>query len=141
MYCTPADVSARVSLSWLVQLAPDGAGGVDTARVQSAINDADGQIDLFARAVYETPFDPVPEGIRDLSVVLTIQKLFAGTNVEVSSALTDSFRQAALTLKGLLDGSVKPEGAVIKAFDGGATSSGYVQTGDRQFTRDGRGGF
>lgn len=140
-YCTPTDVSNRVSLAWLAQLAPDGAGGVDTSRVQSAIADADGQIDMYARARYEIPFSPVPAGIRDLSATLAVQKLFAGTNiVDISPALTDAFRTAKSTLDGLRDGTVKPEGAIIKPFAGGS-ATGYVQPASREFTRDGRGGF
>jgi phage gp36-like protein len=140
-YCTPTDVSNRVSLEWLSQLVPDGAGGVDTSRVQSAIADADGQIDMYARAVYETPFNPVSPGVRDLSTTLAALKLFAGQNiVDMSPAWSDAARTAKATLEGLRDGIVKPDGAVIKPFTGGS-SGGYVQEGSREYARDGRGGF
>lgn len=60
-YITLADLTRRFGEEEILALADDGAGAIDTAEVDDAIADAQGEIDGYAAAGgYALPLSPVP---------------------------------------------------------------------------------
>jgi phage gp36-like protein len=72
-YCTLDDITATVTTDDVLQLTDDeGAGVINTVRVDEAIAKSDGLILAFTGVVP----DPVPEIIRQISVELSIYHLY-----------------------------------------------------------------
>ena len=74
-YCTQADILNQLTNSELIQLTDDaGAGSVDTAKVDAALNAASATIDAYAGARYTLPLQ-TSEKIKQLCVDLAIYEL------------------------------------------------------------------
>ena len=88
-YASQQDLEAKCRLAVLVQLTDDArTGQVDAAKVTAAIAEADAIIDSYARTRYTTPFEPVPQRVRDLSVDLALYSLFSRRGYDKDSADT-----------------------------------------------------
>lgn len=71
-YCTPTDVRVR-TVGMTEEVIPTVS--VDSLNLTTCIAEAEAEIDEAARAGgYETPFDPVPDRIRDLCAVGALAK-------------------------------------------------------------------
>jgi len=74
-YATQADLLNQITQAELVQLTDDaGAGSVDTAKVDAALNAASATIDAYAGARYTLPLQS-SEKIKQLAVDLAIYEL------------------------------------------------------------------
>lgn len=108
-YSTQSDVQTAVGGSdRLLQLSDvTGAGAVDSAYVQRAIDEADGWINTHAQKLYDVPIAPVPSPIRDISAneagfILKSRRDMA-TEIDVKrhderKALLEEFRDGKNTL-------------------------------------------
>ncbi len=75
-YCTIADISRSIESERLAQWTDDANGRTpDNAIVAAAIAAADGLIDSYCSAKYSTPFNPVPDVIKDASIIIAIKRL------------------------------------------------------------------
>lgn len=76
-YSALADLLAAKSEETLVQLTDDaGTGVVDTAVVSQAIALADAKIDSYIGKKHAMPLSPVPDVVKDASVVLALCRLY-----------------------------------------------------------------
>ena len=74
-YATQADLLNQITQTELVQLTDDtGAGSVDSAKVDSALNAASATIDAYAGARYTLPLQS-SEKVKQLAVDLAIYEL------------------------------------------------------------------
>ena len=74
-YCTQSDLLNQTTTAELVQLTDDtGAGTVDSAKVDAAINAASATIDAYAGARYTLPLE-TSEKVKQLCVDLAIYEL------------------------------------------------------------------
>lgn len=78
-YCTIEDVQSSLGEDKLIELTDDeDTGEVNEDNLDSCIASADRIIDGYCQSRYTVPFtDPVPALITELSINLTIAKLFA----------------------------------------------------------------
>jgi len=71
-YCTPTDVRVR-AVGMTEEVIPDVSEG--SLSLTTCVAEAEGEVDEAARAGgYETPFDPVPDRVRDLCAVGALAK-------------------------------------------------------------------
>jgi phage gp36-like protein len=79
MYCTQTDItSSGLSEATLIQLTDDDADGVaDAAVIAETIAQADSEINGYLGSRYSIPVSPVPALLRNLSVALSVWKLYS----------------------------------------------------------------
>lgn len=109
-YCTLDDLKAQVEEAVLIRLTDDeGAGVVNQPRVDAALEAADGEIDSYCRAKYQTPFNPVPTVIRNVAVDISLYRLFSRRGFDPESAdkiVADRYQGAIRFLEQLARGLV-----------------------------------
>jgi len=108
-YCVLDDLKKQVSDQVLIALTDDDGLEIKQAIIDSAINDADAEINGYARTQYDVPFNPVPPDIiRKLSVDITLYNLFSrrGFDKEKEANIIDRYNNAVRFLKDLAKGTV-----------------------------------
>lgn len=82
-YCTLDDIKKSLPVSNIVELTDDTGDSSDysittamQAIITNCIERADAEIDDYCRGRYTLPFSPVPITIKDLSVDISIYRLF-----------------------------------------------------------------
>ena len=111
MYCTLADLLDRVPESVIIDCTDDeGAGQVNTNRVDQAIGDAGSEIDGYCMARYPLPFDPAPAVIKKLCTDIALYNLMSrrGFDEEKGSdrVVQDRYRSAVRVLENMAKGIV-----------------------------------
>ena len=77
-YCTPDDIRKILPEDILVQLTDDdNQGVVDEEKLVEALSDGECEVNGYASSRYTTPFDPVPQIIRKLTLDVGIYNLFS----------------------------------------------------------------
>jgi len=102
-YCTLSDLQKKISNDLIIEMTDDvSAGTVDQTVIDAVILEADEQIDSFVGKVKTVPLSPVPGIIKNLSVTISIWKLFVrrGSPDEVREG---EYKDALMTLKNIAD--------------------------------------
>ena len=77
-YSAQADLEKSIPLSYLVELTDDlNTGSIVDVMITRAIEDADGEIDLYCRKKYTVPFTTINDVIRKMSVDIAIYNLYS----------------------------------------------------------------
>lgn len=103
-YCTLADLTGRFGQAELVQLAPDGSGLIDEARVARAIGDASDTIDGYLRVRYVLPLTAVPPLLTSLCIALARHHLYQGGDRTPTDQVTAARDQVIAFLKDVAAG-------------------------------------
>lgn len=121
-YATVADVRGRIS----------HLQGVPDARIEAALEGAEGEVDATLSRRYAVPFDPVPKLIKsitlDLATAQVLDDSFSGGGEEEEPKLSQSIRRRALArLRDLKDGvtalpGLTPTGGVLSSTAGQVSS-------------------
>lgn len=134
-YCTQSDIVNELPLTQLTQLADDdGDGSPDSAVVSAAIAKADSDINSYCAGRYLVPFSPVPDVIKNKSVIISIYYLYLRRSA-VPEIRKDAHEKAIAFLKDVSKGAAtlgtEPAPAAGTQVDLPATSS---DPADRIFT-------
>jgi len=109
-YCTQADLDAAVDSTTLMQLTDDeGAGSINTTRLQRAMDDATAEVDGHIRGRYSVPLATVPPFIRVLTVHLAIHALYArrgGAFGDLPPAVAQRYKSAQDALRAIREGKL-----------------------------------
>ncbi len=108
MYCSYDDLTKKVSESTLIYLTDEiGTGSVDMEKIEDAIKSAQVEIDPYARKRYNTPFNPVPESIKRLTVDIAVYNLYSLKGLsESDQTIKDRYNAAIKFLERLALGKV-----------------------------------
>jgi phage gp36-like protein len=140
MYCAKGDILDLLEEQLLTQLTDDeGAGVVNDARVDKAIDDACGEIDGYLGARYPLPLATTPAIVRKCAVDIAIYNLFSrtvGAPEERRARYKDAVAILVNVSKGIISlGIGDPDGTPKPSEAPRMTGSGSV------FGRDGMKGF
>lgn len=132
-YCTMEDIQKQVPEAMITLLTDDSlTGGADADVTADAIAAADAEIDAWVSGRYRTPFDPVPDVIRKVSVDIAIYNLYSRRDTELPDARKDRYRAAVKLLESIAKGVVTIGAA--EAAPSGATGACFSGP-ERLFTR------
>ncbi len=122
VYCTLDDLLAQVSREKLIQMSNDdenpvtdaqGNPDINTANVNTAIDNAQAEIDSYAAARRPVPLDPVPPMIRKIAVDITLYNLFSRHwTGEDESNIENRYKNAVKWLEKYAKGEVLPDAQV-----------------------------
>jgi len=83
-YCAIADLKKSIPISSLIEITDDAGDSSDNsvttamqAIIDFCIERADTEIDDYCRGRYTLPFSPVPTTVKDLSVDISIYRLYS----------------------------------------------------------------
>ncbi|MGE5607419.1 MAG: gp436 family protein [Bacteroidota bacterium] len=141
-YCVLDDLKKQVSEQVLVGLTDDESLEIKQEIVDSAIRDADAEINGYARTQYDVPFNPVPEIIRKLSVDISLYNLFSrrGFDKDKDANIVDRYKAAIRFLENLAKGVVTV--GVTSGHPAPAPPQGVeIKSDTRIFSRDSMKGF
>ena len=134
-YCTVDDLKKKITEATLIQLTDTTGGGViDIPTAQGAIQDADAVINAHASVVYQTPFEPPPMLIADLSSTIAIAHLHRYRSIE-EPVWNRAYESAIVILEKIAAGSVTLEGVVKEPTSSGNSAASF-DVADRRFSRD-----
>lgn len=137
-YSTLNDLLKQVDEDELIQLTDDeGTGAMDADVVNSAITDADAEIDSYCGTRYSTPFPAAPAMIRKLSCDIAIYNLYARRR-NVSEDRQARYDAAVRFLRDVSKGLVTLGAGSPDPVDGGGPQA-TAKKSDRIYTL-GRGG-
>ena len=112
MYCTLADIQDQLDDQVIIELTDDaGAGTIDTAVVDRAVEDADAEVNGYCATRFSVPFSPVPPRIRAISVDIAIYNLFSRRQAvpeERQTRYDNAKAYLANIAKGLVSPGVQP---------------------------------
>lgn len=115
MYCTLDDLTAQVPADVLRTLTDDaGAGAIDQAKIDRAIQQAQSEIDAYAQKQYPVPFDPVPDIIVKVCADIALYNLFSRrgfTEDGGDRVIQERYKAAVKLLENLAKGLVTLGGA------------------------------
>ena len=75
-YVTSAEIIARLGEDVVLRLAATAEGAVDTAKVQQAIDEAEGEVNSYVMQRYAVPVSPVPAVLKKVCRDLAVFQLF-----------------------------------------------------------------
>lgn len=144
-YCTQngsnaGDIApAKISIEQLKQITSEDGLSVVQSVVDAAIAEADADIDSYAGRHYVVPFNPVPAKIKQLSVAITVYKLYekriALFGGELSKSIRDMYDDAMSFLKDVSKGTAVIDGAVTPT-ENTRRTGGFVENSTRVFSQD-----
>lgn len=104
-YLTQQDLIDRFSQTEIEQLAPDGSGGIDAAKVDAAIADAGNEIDVYLTSGgYRLPLSPVPPVIEAYACDVARYRLY---DDEATEQVNKRYERAIKFLQAVADGKIK----------------------------------
>lgn len=107
-YCTLDDILKMIPQSVVIQLTDDeGAGAVNTVRVDEAIDGAAAEVDGYCATRYSVPLNPVPAVIGKLSADLAIYNLYARVVETIPDTRKKQRDDAIRLLERIADGRVQ----------------------------------
>ena len=138
MYCSQSDICpSRISESRLIELTNDSNVGVtvDTAIVNSAIEDADDIIDGFIRGKVSLPLADTPKLIRQFSEAISVYNLYKRREmIELPESVTKDYDNAIKMLK------LVQKGELMLGTETSAVASGNLSVNktaeDRVFSKE-----
>lgn len=117
-YSTQADIEKLLTPAQLVQLTDDNQDGLaDASILTEAIAQADAEIDGYLGSRYTVPVSPVPALLRQLSVAISIWRLYGRRGLSNERREKD-YDDAVTKLKALATGTM-----VLPATGGGEVAS------------------
>jgi len=107
-YCDLDDLKNSISEAEIIQLTDDDdAGVVDTDKTDAAIEYADEMINGYLRGRYETPLDPVPDAVKNISIDLAMYRLFWRRNkLDIPDSMQALYKNAIDALKQMQKGVI-----------------------------------
>jgi len=143
MYIAQVDIVNRLTEEVTRQLTDEeGLGEVNTSRLDEAIASACAIVDGYCMGRYRTPFNPIPEIIKSLTLDVAIFKLYerASGITAMPEVRQNSYDSAVAMLKDISKGVVA---LAQQAAAAPATQSfaGEVKAKPAVFTRDNMEGF
>jgi phage gp36-like protein len=140
MYCTQANILARIDAATLVTLTDEaGAGEIDAAKVTAAIADADATIDAYCQGRYTVPLSPVPPKIVQVSVDIALFNLYSHSDLDMPDVRKDRNKEAIRFLEAAAAGKVNLGAATPAEVNTENTVS--VASNSRIFTRGKMSGY
>jgi phage gp36-like protein len=136
-YCAQTDIEKLLTPAQLVQLTDDDANGVaDAAPITEAIAQADAEIDGYLGSRYTVPVSPVPTLLRNLSVAISIWKIYGRRSVS-NERRRQEYEDAVAKLRDLAAGRMvlPAAGGGEVASDGSDLPEASTVESDRLFTR------
>jgi len=104
-YATTADLEERLDPKTLAELADDNGDGLaDAATLQSVLEDASSEMDLFLAARYAVPLDSPPPVLRRMACDIAIHALFARKRSAVSPEHATRYANAVKALSEIAAG-------------------------------------
>jgi len=104
-YCALSDLLNQISQPVLIGLTDDDNIQINQDIINSAITSAEAEVNAYAEAQYDIPFDPVPDVICKLTVDITIYNLFSrrGLDKEKTSdqVIIERYKNAVRFLENL----------------------------------------
>lgn len=138
VYITKADIIEQLPEAELIQLTDDeGTGANVDARVNAAIEDAEGEVDGYLSTRYTTPLSPAPKIIKKLSADIAIYNLYARRQGATEDRLR-RYQNAIKFLENVSKGVVMLGADAPAPADEGTVS---VRGAERVFTRERLEGF
>jgi len=117
-YSTQADIEKLLTPAQLVQLTDDNQDGLaDATILTEAIAQADAEIDGYLGSRYPVPVSPVPALLRQLSVAISIWRLY-GRRGMTNERRRQDYEDAVAKLKALATGTM-----VLPATGGGEVAT------------------
>jgi len=131
-YCTETDLLTMITSDTLIQLTDDeNTGEVVSEIIDSAIEAADSEIDLYLQAIYSAPLSTVPAIIKFISVNFTIYNLYGRrSDMSIPETRKSKYDSGIDILKKIQDGSIAIQGATATT-EGGPKNSASLS--DRIF--------
>lgn len=107
IYCTQADIAAKLPEATLIELTDDAAAGtVDSTVLDAAIDDAGEEIDAYLALKYSLPLAATPALVRKMAVDLVICDLYGRREMEPPKAIADRCTSARRHLEQLAKGTL-----------------------------------
>lgn len=107
IYCTQADIEAKLPEATLIELTDDAAAGaVDSTVLDAAIGDAGEEIDAYLALKYALPLAETPALVRKMAVDLVICDLYGRREMEPPKAIADRCAAAHRHLDQLAKGTL-----------------------------------
>ncbi len=134
-YCTLTDIKKSIPEETLVQLTDDeNAGVVNQARIDEAVEGADGEIDSYLSAQYSVPVEPVPRVVNKLSVDIAVYNLYGRRVEKIPEVRETRYRNAVRLLEKIAEGKVNI-GEAAEPEETANADRAQVSGGKRIFTR------
>lgn len=125
-YCTLDDLKKVLPEARLVKLTDDeGLGQIDTARVDEAIAQADGEIDTYLGGRYGVPLSSVPPLVKRCSCDIAVYHLYSRRVEELPEARSARYRDAVRTLEKIAAGKITLPATTVSA---GGFAMGVLET-------------
>jgi phage gp36-like protein len=138
-YLSAAAFVERLGLDDAILITATSDGGrIDAARLQRAIDDAQGEAESYLAARYQTPLSPVPATIETIVFDLAVARLYTA---EVPPAVADRQARAQKQLRDIADGKVTIPGAAALVPAAIAPAPVLFQGNDRLLSRETLKGF
>jgi phage gp36-like protein len=138
MYITLDDIKKSLPEEAIIQLTDDeDMGGINEARVDEAIAQADSVIDSYCGSLYAVPFSAPPKIIKNISADIAIYNLYSRKVDAVPEARLERYRDAIKQLEGISKGVITLGSALLAPSESQANTSPE----DRVFTRDTLGNY
>jgi len=133
-YCTEQQLINRYSESELIQLTDkDGIGEIDSAVLNRAIADADGEIDGYLSPKYGAPLAVVPKAIERIACAITRYYLY---DDNVTDQVATLYKDAIAFLKGVANGTISIGIDEVGAKPTKSSDTVQMESGGRDFGRD-----
>ncbi|MBM4288453.1 MAG: DUF1320 domain-containing protein [Deltaproteobacteria bacterium] len=109
-YCSQDDLKTIIPIIELAELSADTGNTPDSVVVAEMIRKADAEIDSYLANRYQTPFSPVPEIIRSLSMDMALYHLYSRRSAIPAIRLT-KYQDAVRFLREVAVGQINIGGA------------------------------
>jgi len=142
MYSTQTDIQGEIGAAPLIELTDDeGLGTVNAARVTAAIEQADAEINSFLAQRYTVPLTTGLVLLRDLSVTLSLERLYGRRPGSLPDDRKDRAIAARRLLRDIADGRAALGDVPAPAPPPAAAGPAEISSAERVFSRDTMGGF
>lgn len=131
-YTTEAKLTERFGEDELKQVAPDGSGGIASAKVTAAISAADAEINSYLVARWTVPLTPTPLPVEEAAALIARYRLHDDRATE---RIRQDYEDTRAWLKDAAAGRANPDPQNVTGQTTTAKSAGISVRGqDRVFT-------
>jgi len=132
-YLAQSDLELAYGQSLLLNVATDGAGGVDVGRVARANEAAQATIDMALRGRYAVPFSAFPAELRGIAQALAWHQLWLSAS-EMPDGVESARKAAIAQLDALAAGRAQLPADVPRPSTGATQGASTVYTAGRTLT-------